>query len=209
MTRGLMPGNIRGPAGSQDPVTDSGRARPEDVTEAYADLVYALCRRLARNEEEARDLFQDSFVRILRGLPSFEGRASLRTWLCQIVINCDRNRRRWWLRLRRNLPTGESLGPFREAGWAGTEPPDDAPGPERAVLSVEIRDRVEASLRALPRDQRIAVVLRDIEGMSYEEIAVSMGTEMGTVKSRIGRARASLRVLLADLVDSPGEGTSS
>jgi RNA polymerase sigma-70 factor (ECF subfamily) len=76
-------------------------------------------------------------------------------------------------------------------------------------LSVEIRDRVEASLRALPRDQRIAVVLRDIEGMSYEEIAVSMGTEIGTVKSRIGRARASLRVLLADLVDSPGEGTSS
>jgi RNA polymerase sigma-70 factor (ECF subfamily) len=177
--------------------------------EAYADLVYSLCRRLAPNEEEARDLFQDSFVRILRGLPSFEGRASLRTWICQIVINCDRNRRRWWRRLRRNLPTGENLGPFREGGWAGSEPPDDSPGPERAVLSVEIRDRVETSLRGLPLDQRIAVVLRDIEGMSYEEIAVSMGTEIGTVKSRIGRARASLRVMLADLVERPGEGTSS
>ncbi len=76
-------------------------------------------------------------------------------------------------------------------------------------MSAEIRKRVEASLGELPRDQRIAVVLRDVEGMSYEEIAVSMGTEMGTVKSRIGRARAALRKKLADLVESRGEEISS
>ena len=154
-------------------------------------------------------MFQESFIRILKGLPSFEGKAALRTWICQIVINCDRNRRRWWSRFRRNFPGTGRTGPAGHGEEANPEPADGTPGPERAAMSAEIRKRVEASLGELPRDQRIAVVLRDVEGMSYEEIAVSMGTEMGTVKSRIGRARAALRKKLADLVESRGEEISS
>jgi RNA polymerase sigma-70 factor, ECF subfamily len=181
-----------------------GGVSPELVVEEHADFVYSLCRRLARDEDEAHDLFQESFVRVLKGLPSFQGRASMRTWICQIVINCDRNRRRWWSRLRRNLPVVPLNDPVEDAGAGAPEPRDGAAGPERRAISREIRDRVDASLGRLPADQRLAVVLRDVEGMSYEEIAAATGAGVGTVKSRIGRARASLRRSLADLVERSG-----
>ncbi len=195
------------------PLTASGSAaerdardcvRPERVVEEHADLVYSLARRLARDEEEAGELFQESFVRILRGLPAFEGRASLRTWICQVVINCDRNRRRWWSRFRRNIPAAPpaSTGGDEEDA-AAPDPADCAAGPERAAIGREIRERVDAGLRALPTEQRIAVILRDVEGLSYEEIAAAMEITLGTVKSKISRARAALRQNLADLVESP------
>lgn len=199
-----MPGNFSRPAGSHEAGGASSApfdARLGNVVEEHADFVYSLCRRLARDEEEAHDLFQESFVRILRGFPSFKGQASPRTWICQIVINCDRNRRRWWSRFRRNLPSVALPDPSGESEGAAFEPADGKAGPERAAMSAEIRRRVEASLRDLPAEQRLAVVLRDVEGMSYEEIAASTGTEIGTVKSRIGRARAALREKLADLVE--------
>jgi RNA polymerase sigma-70 factor (ECF subfamily) len=176
----------------------------EQVVAAYSDLVYSLARRLTRNDEEARDLFQESFVRIFRGLAGFEGRASMKTWICQVVINCDRNRRRFWSRLRRNLPQAVPASPEgneEEAPFVAVR--DPSAGPERLALSGEIRSRVDATLRELPVEQRIAVVMRDVEGMSYEEIAAAMGIAIGTVKSKISRARSTLREKLADLVDAP------
>jgi RNA polymerase sigma-70 factor (ECF subfamily) len=199
---GIGPG-APGGAGSPGPLP------AERVVEEHADLVFSLARRLARDEEEARELFQESFVRILRGLPDFEGRSSLRTWICQVVINCDRNRRRFFGRLRRNLPSI----PLPREGEGDEGPPaldvaDPAAGPDRLVLGGELRARIETSLRELPREQRTAVLLRDVEGLSYEEIAAALGRPLGTVKSKIARARAALRLSLADLVEPPaGEGS--
>jgi len=171
----------------------------------YADLVYSIARRLCRSEEEAGELFQEAFVRLLRGLPSFEGRASLKTWVCQVVINADRNRRRWWSRFRRNLPEAHLLDADRDReAVEAIEPQDGSAGPERLLLGREIRDRVEKGLAALPADQRLAVVLRDVEGLDYEEIGRAMNIPVGTVKSKISRGRAALREELSDLVD-PGE----
>jgi len=139
-------------------------------------------------------------VRILNGLPSFREESSLRTWICQIVMNTDRNRRRGWRRFRRSFrPAVPAAGPGE--GASRVEPADRAAGPERAALGAEALSRIDAALSALPADQRLAVVLRDVEGLSYEEIAAATGAEVGTVKSRIGRARAALRVRLADLVN--------
>lgn len=181
----------------------------EQVVEAYSDLVYSLARRLTRNDEEARDLFQESFVRIFRGLAGFEGRASMKTWICQVVINCDRNRRRFWSRLRRNLPPA-SPGPPEgdEEESPALALGDPSAGPERLALSREIRSRVDASLMELPVEQRLAVVMRDVEGMSYEEIAAAMGIAIGTVKSKIARGRSTLRARLADLVESRQQETT-
>jgi len=201
-------GNLSRDPGSHRPAVEiDGDSGPEErasrVVEEHADLVYSLARRLTRNEDEAHDLFQEAFVRILGGLPSFEGRSSIRTWICQIVINTDRNRRRWWSRLRRNLPS-EPIQETTEDGDApARDPADPGAGPERSALSADIRRRIDDSLLALPPEQRLAVVLRDVEGLTYEEIAEAMSCEVGTVKSRIGRARATLRELLADLVEPP------
>jgi len=205
-------GNLSRTAGShsmEGTGTDPGAGAPDErlarLVEDHADLVFSLARRLTRSEEEAHDLFQESFVRIFRGLPTFEGRAALRTWICQIVINTDRNRRRWWSRLRRNLPSVPLAGAdeSEEGGPTALDPVDRAAGPERAAIGGEIRRRLDLTLASLPEEQRLAVVLRDVEGMSYEEIAGATGAEIGTVKSRIGRARAALRADLADLVDRP------
>ena len=181
---------------------------PERVVEEYADLVYALARRLTRHEEEARELFQESFVRILRGLRSFEGRSSPRTWICQVVINCDRNRRRFWSRLRRNVPSVSLTAPAEEEA-PPPEPADPSPGPDRLALSHEARERLESALTELPEEQRVAVVLRDVEGMSYEEIAAAMTIPVGTVKSKIARARSALRARLSDLVECRGAERST
>jgi RNA polymerase sigma-70 factor (ECF subfamily) len=184
-------------AEERDPV----RAQTDRIVAEHADLVYSLAKRLTRNDEEARDLFQESWLRILRGLPGFEGRASLRTWICQVVINCDRNRRRWWARWRRNLSPIplDAVDPPPE--HRGAEPADASPGPERRLLSSESRRRIESALRELPAEQRMAVLLRDVEGMGYDEIAAAMGIAIGTVKSKISRGRAALRERLADLVE--------
>lgn len=170
------------------------------VTE-YADLVYSLAKRLTRGDDEARDLFQESWVRILRGLPGFQGRASLRTWICQVVINCDRNRRRWWARWRRNLSPVPLEAVDPEAERPARELADASPGPDRRLLASESRRRIESALRDLPEEQRLAVILRDVEGMGYDEIAAAMGIAIGTVKSKISRGRAALRERLADLVE--------
>ncbi|MBI3448100.1 MAG: sigma-70 family RNA polymerase sigma factor [Acidobacteria bacterium] len=202
MTQGIRSGNLSPLAGS--PTAEaSGERRDLDaaaVVEAHADFVHSICRRLTRDTEEARELFQESFVRILNGLPAFREDASVRTWICQIVMNTDRNRRRWWSRFRRNFQAAEPA-PGAAGEGPGLEPADRGAGPERAAMGAEARSRIESALAALPDDQRLAVVLRDVEGMSYEEIAAATGVEVGTVKSRIGRARAALRVRLADLVD--------
>ncbi len=168
------------------------------VTRHSADI-YALLYRLTENPEEAADLTQETFLHALKAIKSFRGEADLKTWLFRIAVNESRNRFRWWKRRRREItisldaPEGESRTPLSETFSSR------AASPEENVLRRERENKLRRALQNLPGIFREAVVLCDIEGLSYEEIAASLDINIGTVKSRIARGREELRRKLQDI----------
>jgi RNA polymerase sigma-70 factor, ECF subfamily len=164
------------------------------VEERHGDI-YALLYRLTEDPEEARDLTQETFLQAFRHLASFRGDADLRTWLYRIAVNQARNRWRWWKRRRRDrtvsldAPVAEGADTPLSAGLAGDEGLD----PERQTLARERELVLHAALQSLSRTYREVIVLRDIEGLSYEEVAVALDLNVGTVKSRLNRGRTELR----------------
>lgn len=183
----------------------SDRIAAADLIEKYGDLVFGLAVRLTRDREEARDLAQDAFVRLLKGASTFRGEASAKTWICQVVINCHRNRARWWRRLRRGrtVSLDERIpGSENDAMTIGDSLADSAPGADRIAQAGETRRRLVAEMGRLPREQRAALILREVEGLSYTEIAAALGVREGTVKSRLARARETLRLVMIDVAPS-------
>jgi len=164
------------------------------VEERHGDI-YALLYRLTEDPEEARDLTQETFLQAFRHLASFRGDADLRTWLYRIAVNQARNRWRWWKRRRRDrtvsldAPVSEEIDSPLSAGLAGDEGLD----PERRALAREREQALHAALKSLSRPYREVIVLRDIEGLSYEEVATALDLNVGTVKSRLNRGRTELR----------------
>lgn len=164
------------------------------VEERHGDI-YALLYRLTEDPEEARDLTQETFLQAFRHLASFRGDADLRTWLYRIAVNQARNRWRWWKRRRRDrtvsldAPVSEEIDAPLSAGLAGHEGLD----PERQALAREREAALHAALKSLSRPYREVIVLRDIEGLSYEEVASTLDLNVGTVKSRLNRGRTELR----------------
>ena len=164
------------------------------VEERHGDI-YALLYRLTEDPEEARDLTQETFLQAFRHLASFRGDADLRTWLYRIALNQARNRWRWWKRRRRDrtvsldAPVSEEIDTPLSAGLAGDEGLD----PERQALARERERALHAALKSLSRPYREVIVLRDIEGLSYEEVAATLDMNVGTVKSRLNRGRTELR----------------
>ncbi len=165
----------------------------EDLFERYHSMVFHLTYRVLGDREEALDVSQEVFLTVYRKLPRFRGEASLKTWIYRIAVNRASNRCRWWNRLRRrgtvsldvlSTDQGRALSETLEAGGRS---------PEEALLLEEERAQIERSLLKLPVQQRVAIVMRDIEGLSYEEIAESMQVSLGTVKSRIARGREELK----------------
>lgn len=156
--------------------------------------VYALLYRLTEDAEEARDLTQETFLQAFRSIAHFRGEADLRTWLYRIALNQARNRWRWWRRRRRastvslDEPDDDGRRPLSERLRD-----ERARDPERQALASERESVILAALRTLARPYREAVVLRDIEGLSYEEVAAALEISIGTVKSRLSRGRAELR----------------
>jgi RNA polymerase sigma-70 factor (ECF subfamily) len=160
----------------------------EEVYARYAGMVYSLALRLAGDPDEAADLTQEVFLRIYRHLGTFRGRSSLKTWVYQVGLNQCRSR------LGRSRPDTQ---PLAEEGAEGARPlPDPGRGPESEALAADTGRRVGEALAALPLAFREAVVLRDLEGLGYEEIAALVGVPVGTVRSRIARGREQLRGLL-------------
>ncbi|MGB7924679.1 MAG: sigma-70 family RNA polymerase sigma factor [Pyrinomonadaceae bacterium] len=156
--------------------------------------VYALLYRLTDDPEEARDLTQETFLRVFQSIDRFRGDAGLKTWIYRIAINQARNRWRWWRRRRRDAtvsldaPDGQSeqsLGSRLRA--TGTI------DPEQETLAREREAALRTALRSLGRSYRETVILRDVEGLSYEEIAAALEISVGTVKSRLSRGRMELR----------------
>jgi len=166
----------------------------EEIFERYHAMVYHLACRVLGDREEALDIAQEVFFTVYRRMGRFRGEASLKTWIYRIAVNKASNRFRWWNRLRRrgsvSLDEHLSRDPNRKLLEVLQNP---CRSPEDDLLLAEERINLEKALLQLPLQQRIAVVMRDIEGMTYEEIAEANQVSLGTVKSRIARGRGGLK----------------
>ncbi len=169
----------------------------------YHAPVYGLISRVLNDPSDAPDITQDVFIKVFRGIRNFHGDSSLRTWIYRIALHEAYNQRRWWTRHRgREVtiePEAESASQHGSLGLKDMLV-DQHESPFEAAAHEEIRARVETELRQLPEPFRTVVVLRDLEGMSYDEIAEILGAQLGTVKSRLVRGRAMLRLRLEDFI---------
>lgn len=162
-----------------------------ELVGAHQRMVFTLAFHLLGSRDEALDLSQEVFLRVFRTLPSFRGESALRTWIYRIAVNLARNRHRGWV--RRHRADQISLDQHMQDGG---DLPSDARTPDGILASKETAARLWEALHRLPFDQRTAVILREIDGLRYEEIAFSLGIAVGTVKSRLTRARQALRAEL-------------
>ena len=171
----------------------------------YSRPVYSLIARSLRDPADAADVTQEVFVKVFRNIHSFHEQSSLRTWIYRIALHEASNQRRWWTRHKmqeltldetRENEDGESFS------LVDTLPADDA-SPFDNVARLQMRQRVESALHGIPEVFRTVLVLREIEGFAYEEIAEILQTSVGTVKSRLMRGRAALREALRAEQDCP------
>lgn len=166
-----------------------------ELVESHQRMVYQLALHLLGDPQEALDLSQDVFLRVFRSLSQFRGQSALRTWIFRIVVTQARNRQRWWRRRywHAQVSFDDHVATHGElpATMSGT-------APDRVFSQKELARRLWDALEHLPFDQRTALVLREVDGLSYEEIAFSLGVAVGTVKSRLARAREVLRSQLRD-----------
>jgi RNA polymerase sigma-70 factor (ECF subfamily) len=157
-------------------------------------MVVQLAMNLLNDRDEALDLSQEVFLRVFRTIGRFRGQSSLRTWIYRIAINQARNRHRFWCRRHRADQVSLDAHVARHGDFlSGADC-----GPDRLLAQKELATRLQVALDRLPFDQRTAIVLREIDGLSYEEIAFSLGVAIGTVKSRLTRARQALRLELRE-----------
>jgi RNA polymerase sigma-70 factor (ECF subfamily) len=165
----------------------------EQLVNERSGEIFGLLYRLTENREEARDLTQETFLRAFQSINGFRGEADLRTWIYRIAINQARNRWRWWRRRRRDSTL--SLDSTDDTGHQAViaRLKSDSSDPERDALARERERMLSKALKELRRVYREAVILRDIEGFAYEEIAVTLDISVGTVKSRLARGRQELR----------------
>ncbi len=171
------------------------RAAAKGRTDAFEELVrlhekkvYALTLRMCGNPEDARDAAQEAFLSAWRGLPSFRGEAGFSTWLYRLASNAAIDQ------LRRNRRQREEAS--LDAGEMDT--PDQSPGPQEAAEGSELQRAVADGLASLSEDHRRILLLREYQALSYDEIAQTLDMDLGTVKSRISRARRALRKILLE-----------
>ncbi len=167
----------------------------EKLVQDRSGEIYGLLYRLTENSEEARDLTQETFLRAFQSIAQFRGDSDLRTWIYRIAINQARNRWRWWRRRRREATVSidaPDIGGGR-LGLVATLKSPTARNPEQDAIASEQEQALKKALKSLRRVYREAVVLRDIEGFAYEEIATTLEISVGTVKSRLARGRQELR----------------
>jgi RNA polymerase sigma-70 factor (ECF subfamily) len=158
-------------------------------------MVFSLSARLLGDADEARDAAQEVFLQVYRQLGRFEGRSSLKTWIYRIAVNQCHNRRRFWHRRRRDREEGLEAVTAEAAGARG------GPSPYEEACRRERARRVQAALLELSFEHRTVLVLREVEGLTCEEVAEALRVPPGTVKSRLSRAREALRLRLRGLVE--------
>jgi len=182
--------------------------------EAYAWLigefqqpVYGLVYRIVNDPADAADTTQEVFMKVFRGMKHFHGGSTLKTWIYRIALHEAANRRRWWFRHKAqetSIEPVESDGSSVGEGAMQVALTDHADSPFDTVAHREVQRRVDDALRKVPEPYRTTLVLRDLEEMSYEEIAEVLEISLGTVKSRLTRGREALKQRLAPYVREVG-----
>jgi RNA polymerase sigma-70 factor (ECF subfamily) len=161
--------------------------------------IYSLLARTVQDRADAADLTQEVFVKVFRGVKNFHGESSLRTWIYRIALHEASNQRRWWMRHKQQEVPIDQETSESECG-SPTQLidtlMDPSESPFEAAVHTENRERVEAALKQVPEPFRTTLILRDIEGFVYDEVAEIQGVNLGTVKSRLVRGRACLKLIL-------------
>jgi RNA polymerase sigma-70 factor (ECF subfamily) len=165
----------------------------EQLIEAYQKKVYNLALRMTGNQEDAADLAQEAFIRVFRSISGFKEQSSFSTWIYRITTNVclDEIRKR---KNRKVISIDEDI--HMDDGEMKRQIVSDDPLPDEMAERAELRNIVNDAINSLPEDQKVVITLRDLNGLSYEEIAQVLGIPGGTVKSRINRARQALRNVL-------------
>jgi RNA polymerase sigma-70 factor, ECF subfamily len=209
---GTVVGNLAGVVAIRSEEADIVAELKAGSEEAFAWLIstyhqpiYSVIARMLQNPADAADVTQDVFIKVFRGIGGFHGESSLRTWMYRIALHEASNQRRWWSRHCRQEVTIEA-----ETGHSADGQPlcikdtlvDANESPFDMAAHEEIRARVEAELREISEPFRSVLILRDIEGLAYEEIAEILNVQLGTVKSRLVRGRAQIRARLAPFAEA-------
>ena len=163
------------------------------LMEAHEGRMYAVALRMCGNREDAQDCLQEAMLRIYRSIGSFKGQSSFSTWAYRITMNTCLDELR-----RKKNKQNTSLDSLLEVGWT---PSDDRNLPEKHAMQSELRSSLHAAIQELPEDMRSVIVLRDIHGMAYDEIAQALDVNVGTIKSRISRGREKLREKLKNITE--------
>ena len=162
----------------------------------YEQKIVNLVMRYVRDPEQALDISQEAFIKAYRALPRFRGDSAFYTWLYRIAVNTAKN----YLAAQRRRPTDIELDLQDPEQYGLHAKLKETDTPEGVTLSKELQDTLERAIEALPDDLRTAIILRELDGMSYEEIAQTMDCPVGTVRSRIFRARDAIAKKVGALV---------
>jgi RNA polymerase sigma-70 factor (ECF subfamily) len=171
----------------------------------YQASVYNLVYQIIEDRNNASDTVQEVFLKVFRGIREFRGQCSLKTWIYRIAVHEASNQRRWWSRhRRRELSLETPLSLANEEGderTLGSTLVDERESPYDSTANVELQEVVQRALAEIPPPFRAVIVLRDVEDLSYEEIAEVLQLRVGTVKSRLARGREALRPMLAEYLE--------
>lgn len=163
----------------------------------YQHKIFAVISRFIRDHAEVQDVAQDAFIKAYRALPNFRGESAFYTWMYRIAINTAKN----YLVARNRRPPASDLDIEDAEFFAGNDAMHEMNTPERNLLRDELQAVIDQAFRDLPEDLRMAVTLREIDGLSYEEIAEAMDCPIGTVRSRIFRAREAIDKKIQPLIE--------
>jgi RNA polymerase sigma-70 factor (ECF subfamily) len=166
----------------------------DELVRVYNTQIFHVAFRMLGDSGDAADVVQEIFLKVFRNINGFKGESSLKTWIFRIALSEILNRLRWWK--RRHRQTTVSLDDEHDGEGNGYHVSDTRPTPEQALQHREQEQAIQGALAKLTSDHRSIVILRDIEGFSYGEIADVLGVSIGTVKSRLARARADLKKAL-------------
>ena len=169
----------------------------EQLVTPHEQMLWRVCWHYTRHQEDAADCLQESMLKAWKAIKSYRGDCSLSSWLYHIAATVCLD----FLRKQKRLPETESADEMAEE--EGFTPADDSPTPDEAVIRRESADNIRAAIDSLPADMRTVIILYALQGMPYEEIAASMQTSVGTVKSRLNRARQKIAKFLQDGGNNP------
>jgi RNA polymerase sigma-70 factor (ECF subfamily) len=165
----------------------------DELVRTYSASIFHVAYRMLGDSAESSDVVQEIFLKVFRNIGGFKGEAALKTWIFRIALSEILNRLRWWKRRRRFATMSLDEQPNGNGTISAHAVASPSPTPEEVLQSKEEEGAIQEALGKLSKDHRSIIVLRDIEGFSYNEIADVLGVSVGTVKSRLARARGDLK----------------